>query len=369
MFTHSGRLERWLGTEKVELLSSAMVDWYGPPIAIAGIPGNVWAMPGGDFRGPIASGGFVNAIDFAEQRLKRAWRNWTERSKYQMHSGFASLSDLIAEATAGKRYFFPFQKTGFTGVLGVTNSLWQAAGYPSSGTAATTAAGGRVLTDASVGAMPFTNPASPDTMHFTVGYPLASVINNTLLLYDRLFDVNKIIATTAVEAVTGVPTRYQSTVSTAADYIGGNFLHIAVGNTALAATAHIWTSSCVYRDQTGTTSAMPAVTGNASAIVHRLDQPVGQWFVPLQNGDVGVGSLVSMNHSVAVATGVIEFVIGHPITFMPCPIANMVCVADGINTAFSLVRIFDDACLTFLDICKPATGATNYAGSFEAVAG
>jgi len=44
-------------------------------------------------------------------------------------------------------------------------------------------------------------------------------------------------------------------------------------------------------------------------------------------------------------------------------------VTDGINSAFNLARIFDDAALAFLEVCKPATGATNYAGSFTTVAG
>jgi hypothetical protein len=54
---------------------------------------------------------------------------------------------------------------------------------------------------------------------------------------------------------------------------------------------------------------------------------------------------------------------------MPCPIANIVCPVDGINTAFNLARIFDSACLAFLEVIKPATTATTYTGSFTAVAG
>jgi len=70
-----------------------------------------------------------------------------------------------------------------------------------------------------------------------------------------------------------------------------------------------------------------------------------------------------------VATGTLYFVIGHPIAWMPCPIANLVCVVDGINTAFNLARIFDNACLSFLEVIKPSVTATTYNGSFTAVAG
>jgi len=42
---------------------------------------------------------------------------------------------------------------------------------------------------------------------------------------------------------------------------------------------------------------------------------------------------------------------------------------DYINTALNLTRIFDDAALAFLEVNKPATGATTYNGIFSGVAG
>ena len=345
-----------------------MKNWYGPPIAVAGVPGNVWAHRGGDFSGPIRAGQFMNAVDFAVMRMKRAMRESSRRQLYQYNAGFTSLSDLIAEATSGKRYAFQFQKVGATGVVAVTNSLWGLGNQPAAGANASNAPGGDTTTSATTGAFAFTNPTGGDTQHFVVGYPTASVAGNTLLLYDRLFQVNKTMNSTATEAVTGVPSRYQSTTSTAADYIGGNFLFVEVGGTALFATAHNWTV-CLYLDQGNASSTLPSLTGNSAAIVRRLDHPTSQWFAPLETGDVGIKALTQMQASAAVATGVINFVIGHPIAWMPCPIANIVCVADGINTSFNLVRIFDNAALAFLEVVKSATGATTYTGQFETVAG
>jgi hypothetical protein len=254
-------------------------------------------------------------------------------------------------------------------VVNVANSLWGLGGLPAAGADGSAAPGGRAPTDATTGAMPFTNPTSGDTLHFVSGFPTASVAANTLLLYDRIFDVAKTMNSSGTESVTGVPTRYQSSTTTDMDYAGGNFLFIEVGGTALANTAHNWTT-CLYRNQADTDSVtLPSLTGNAQAIARRLDHPAGQWFAPLATGDTGIKDLNQMQCSAAVATGVINFVIGHPIAFMPCPVANMVCVADGINTAFNLTRIFDDAALAFLEMPKPATTATNYSGSFTAVAG
>lgn len=365
---HAAQLERWLGTEKVERLSRAMRDWYGPPIAVAGVPGRVKVYGGGDFRGRILSGRAASAFDAAEGVFRRLRRGLEVAAKNhgQLNAGFASLSDLIAASTtAGRKKVFQFQKVGVTGVANVTNSLWQSAGMPGVGAAGSAAPGGRAPTDATTGAFPYTNP-SAGTLHFVVGNPIASVVNNSLLLYDRIFDVAKTMNSTANESVTGVPSRYQNTSSGTADSAEGNFLAIEV-QTALAATAHNW-DSCLYTDQAGNGSAaLPTVTGNSSAIVQRLDQPAGTWFCPLADGDNGIKELDQMHCSAAVATGAINFVIGHPIAFMPCQIANQVCVADGVTTALNLERIFDDAALAFLELCKPATTATTYTGQFNAV--
>jgi len=79
--------------------------------------------------------------------------------------------------------------------------------------------------------------------------------------------------------------------------------------------------------------------------------------------------LHQMQCSAAVATGVINFVIGHPLAWMPCPVANLVNLFDFIGTAFNLVRIFDDAAMAFLEVNKPTTGATNYNMGITAVHG
>jgi hypothetical protein len=364
--THATKLERWLGAELVAQISERTRTWYGPPIALAGVPGRVFALGGGDFRGRIETGSFASARCAAE-KITRRIRKAARLQAGQLNTGFASLSDLISEATAGKKRIYPFQKAGSTGVVNVASSLWRQGNLPSAGVTPAAAPGGLAPTDATAGGHPFTNPTGGDTQHFTTGYSTASTAANSLLLYDRIFHVAKTMNSSATEAVTGVPTRYQA--SSGEDSSAGNFLFVEVGGTALAATAHNWTV-CTYTDESGNTGAtLPSLTGNSAAIVDRLDHPVGQWFAPLAAGDTGVRALTQMQCSAAVATGAINFVIGHPLAFLPCPVANMVCVADGINTAFNLVRIFDDACLAFLEMPKPATTATTYSGMFETVSG
>jgi len=371
--THSDRLERWLGADKVAQLSAAMCNrdakWYGKPIAVHGVPGLVYATKDGDFIGAIDAGYEVSAIDRAEDIIRRHHRMQRARmARVRRQSGaIGSLDQALAAYFGGGNRTFSFNKAGTTGVVGATNTLWFVGSQPAAGSAAAAAPGGTVPTDATTGSWGFDNPSS-GTQHFVFGNPIASVAANTLLLYDRLFSVTKTMNSSTTEAVTGVPTRYQSTTAGAADSAANNFLMIEC-RTALAATGHNWTT-CTYVDQDGNTGAtLPSVTGNSGNIINRLDQPAGTWFCPLASGDTGIKNLTQMQCSAAVATGAIDFTIGHPIAFMPCGIANFVCEKDGLTTSISLERIFDDACLAFLEICKSATTATTYNGTFTTLRG
>jgi hypothetical protein len=212
--------------------------------------------------------------------------------------------------------------------------------------------------------MVFANPAA-GTLRLTGADVTCSVINNSLLLYDRIFGVAKTMNSTGTEAVTGVPTRYQSTTPTAEDYIGGNFGFVEVGLTALAATAHNWTV-CTYLDQANAASTLPSLTGNSGAITHRLDHPVQQWFAPLASGDSGMKAWTQMQCSALVATGLINFVIGHPIGFMSFPVINSMMPFDWLTNRDQAPRIFADAYLAFLEITKPFTTTTTYTGRIAA---
>lgn len=369
--THSQKLERFLGAEKVELISERMKTWYGPPIALGDVPGAVYACAGGDFRGRIAAGQMSSLVDFVEQRLKRIVRNATRKQLYQLNAGFASMSDLIAEATTGgQKRQFTFYKQGVTAdAIGNCQSLWGVGGFPGAGANASAAPGGDAPTDATTGAFPFTNPGSGETQHFVGGRAWADVDNRILLLYDRLFQVDKTMNSTATEAVTGVPTRYASSTPTDANYSGGNFLFPEVGGTLLAATAHNH-DEIQYRNQAGTAAQVaPAIAGVSGMNARCIDLDPGRWFIPLADGDTGIQALSQIQLDALVATGVLNYVIGHPIAMFSLPIANKLQELDGIMTAFNLTRIFDDAALAFLSLAQASTTATNFNVQFETVAG
>lgn len=361
-----GQVERWLGFERAEHLRNSMrpaggVPWYGRPICLIDVPGSVWVTRDGDFVGKMNRGYFASALDSLDEYLRRVWRGAGKVHHGMAAAGFASISDALSLASQGFSQRRNFNKVGPTGVVAVTSSLWRLGPQPAVGSAPAAAAAGTAFTSSSTGALSFANPAA-GTNRLVGADGGASVIGNTLLCYDLIYGVAKTMNSTATESVTGVPTRYQSSTTTAEDYAGDNFLFIQVGGTALAATAHNWTV-CTYRNQAGTDAqTMPSLTGNSGAIVDRLDHPTNQWFAPLATGDTGIMDLAQMQCSAAVATGVIWFMIGHPLGFMTFSAINAILPFDWLTNRDQAPRIFDNACPAFLEVLKPTTTATTYTG-------
>jgi hypothetical protein len=355
--THSSKLTRFMGTEKVESFAQQMKGWYGRPIHLLDVPGRIRVGPDGDFVGPITQGEYSSVLDVFENMLRCA----AKAPRATLHAGFASISEALARASQGFSQRRSFRKDGPTGANNTTSSLWRVGAHPAAGAAPANAPGGTAQTSATVGALAFANPAA-GTNRLVGANVGASIVGNSLLAYDLIFGVNKTMNSTATEAVTGVPTRYQSATATAEDYAGDNFLFVQVGGTQLAATAHNWTV-CTYTDEAGNAGAtLPLITGNSAGIVDRLDHPSGQWFAALASGDTGIKALTQMQCSAAVATGVIWFMIGHPLGFMSFPIINLMMPFNWLTSPDQAPRIFDNACIAFLETEKPGTTATTYTG-------
>lgn len=395
--THSDKLEKWLGTEQLKSVSDAFKTFYYP-VPLHGVPGNVYVMPGGDFAGEVKAGSYMSKGDSAREVMKRVLKNADRLAKrgsalgkladliraedVRMYSvgAFASIDAVVAAYTGGKGQVIQFSKTGVaSNAIGNANDLWTRAGSPGAGAAGSAAPGGKAWSKADSGSIALVNGATTDSNHYLNWTLTASVINNSLLLYDRLFSVAKTMNSTATEAVTGVPTRYQSTTTTDVEYIGGNFVTISNPTTVLAATAHNVTQAAsavwLYTNQAGTGSkqlnnngtAIQTLAGVSACVVGGVDLAVGNWFIPLAAGDSGIKEIDQMQLSAAVATGTLDCVIGHPIAVNACPIANMACLDDGLYTSLNLTSILDDACLAFLELPKPATTATNYSGVLRIV--
>jgi hypothetical protein len=364
--THAARLERWVGPAELERISAAVRDWYGPPIPVGNVPGAVYATRGGDFVGRIRGGGFASMADFATQRIDRILRNASRAQVGRMHAGFASLSDLIAEATTGgKKQIHPFNQAGTVAAAAPQPmSLWNVGAKPLAGGVGGTRGTGRACTRTTVGALGQANAGASDQLHLTLMGACATV-PNTLLLYDRLWDQTWNHATGTTQAIDSAnrPTRYQT-----AALAPGNFASGEV-TTALSATAHNITLT--YVDDAGNTAeAAAAYAAPVSAAANRIPLVSPNWFLTLNAGDTGLRYFTNFAQStITSVTGVSNFFIGHPLAFVPCPVANIMFLLDGINSAFNLERVFDDACLCFLELPKTATTATTYNGFVSMVSG
>lgn len=363
--THAGRLERWLGAEEVARTSVAFRHWYGPPVALGSVPGNVFVTAGGEFVGRIAVGDELTQLDLIEAVVRKHERKRFLRyvlSSRQL-GAFTSLSDLLADYSGGKGQQLVWSKTGVAAnAIGNSNELWTRAGQPGAGAAGAAAPGGTATTNSTAGNFGYKNPVNANTGHHLGGFFTADRLGNFLLI-DQLLRVAKTMNSTATEAVTGVFTRYQSQTVTAADFIGGNFCFPADPTTVLPATAHNWTV-CQYTDDAGNaTQSFPSIAGVSACVVGGIDLLAGSWFMPLAAGDVGVKALTQMQCSALVATGTIDFVVAHPLGMYSNAVINLTVLVDTLTTAIDqLTNIYDNACLTFLDILKPATNATIASG-------
>jgi hypothetical protein len=269
----------------------------------------------------------------------------------------------------------PFSKTGAapTAIYGAMDT-WMEGPAPAAG-----AAGGAltsaptVTTSATTGALPFVNAVvNANTSHFVNAWVEASAIN-VLLMVDQLFRGAYILSTGGAQTVLNSSaanwTHYQSTTATDPSYAGGTFAYPAVTGTLLAATAHNW-HLCTYRNQANAaTNTMPDIAGISACAKWQIDLLLQSWFVPLAAGDTGIFNLQGDNvqTSATVATGTVDWVVAHPITILPCPIAAVAQNIDGVASAFNLAIVYDNACLNFIELPKPATTATTYSGIITTV--
>src|SRR3972149_8596950 len=203
---HSGRLERYLGTERVEYLSSTMRGWYGPPIALLDVPGAVRMTGDGDFVGQFDRGYFVGALDALYSELRDLWMRVSHPPHGRLAAGFASVDDALARSSGGFGQVIngQVQKTGPTGVTASSSDLWRLGAMPVAGALGAAPPGGTANALGNTGAMLFTNPAA-GTLRLTGADFAATVANNALMLYDRLFSVSPNMNSSATQSVTGVP--------------------------------------------------------------------------------------------------------------------------------------------------------------------
>lgn len=263
--------------------------------------------------------------------------------------GFNSYDEILTGFTDGQRYQkLWFQKTlPSTTVTLIPHTMWKATGIPAAGTDATTgAANGRVLTSASTGAMPYNDATAGRSMFMLGAGALAYTnITGTMVLIDRISDVNLNYATVGTTTITGLDA--SSRMSSR-----GAKLWIEVTSALGAAAATITVN---YTNQSGTPGRSCTVTGTASAVVGRSIN--GHIWQNLQAGDTGIQSIQS--YAIATgSTGTMNLCLVEPICYIPLYASPMWNDRDLIVEVPDLDVLPSSACISAILITNGAATPT-----------
>ena len=251
------------------------------------------------------------------------------------------LMNTLTGGTAAREQLFYFYDNrigsgaGAAAVIGQFTSMWTFNGYAGSGAAPGGTA--RNPTNATMGALPFTDPTGGRAKYLCGGYAYTNNFG-AMTLYDRLADYR---------GLSGTSTSAQNTTSLAVNrYTGtesiGNQIWLEI-YTIVGATAT--TATVSYTNQAGTsgrTSKAVVFGGTARREATRHIR------VPLADGDTGVRSVESVtlaattgmagDFGVTIAREIASFIIGS---------AGSGALTDFLTQLPSLPEIKTDACLTF----------------------
>jgi hypothetical protein len=280
--------------------------------------------------------------------------------------GFATYDAIVNALTTGQGQARYFNKAGLGGTITATNAydLWTAAGQPVAGTYASVSGTGVARDNTTAGAMGFTAPVSPATLHgLSVGAG-STVTLGTLLLYDRLIEYpfTSNAAATINMTSPAVPARDANAANLGAG------VQMMLHSTTATARAAV-TVTVTYVNSAGTAGRVSAATNSAgTAAVGSLSNPAGQpFFWPLAAGDTGVRTITSIQISATMTATPMCMSLIRPIAYLPIMAANSYVERDLVLQLASLPRIPDGAALGLAVLAN--TTSTPCFGQIQAAAG
>lgn len=179
--------------------------------------------------------------------------------------GFSSYDQIIDALTVqGKGQDYFYNKASIATAAASFWSLWTAAGQPGAGGFGGTGLAARAVSATTTGALKFTNPTAPDTLHLLALSAASSVAAGTLLAVDRLLDYPGISCTS-----TSLQTM-DNTVTIPRYTTGVGVQMFAEVTTTLGATPQ--TLTIAYTDQGGTAGNVATLAPVVSSDVQRVPQ-------------------------------------------------------------------------------------------------
>jgi hypothetical protein len=220
-----------------------------------------------------------------------------------------AITDLDGIVGGTKGAGFIFKSAGQpTTAANSWHSYWAATAIPGAGTLATgNTTAGIIPTEATAGAMPFTDPTG-GAISYIMGAVVSSTVSGTVWLYDRCFALGALTPTSGAYPgpVTG------TALDRPAD--GAGCMIMAEIVTALSAAAH--TVTITYTNEAGD-------TGRTATVVLPASAPIGRvFFATLQAGDSGVRQITGVSGSATPPTGTFNLLIIRPL-LMAGAVANV----------------------------------------------
>jgi hypothetical protein len=257
-------------------------------------------------------------------------------------AALADLSDLINRSTGGNSgtpqnvFFHKVARVAGAAatapIAGRWASLWTYDGWPAGG-----AAPGAVAapTNATTGALPFTDPGGGRESHLTQAWA-TGLVGGTLLLYDRLLHIGGLNATTTTaQTVGGTLTRNTGGV--------GNFAFLEV-YTIIGTTGTTFTME--YTNQAGTTARVSTATGIGATNFREVTRAI---MIPLQAGDTGIRAVANVDLLATTGTaGNFGLTVGKPIAYCGIGAAGAGGWRDFVTGMPGIPKIEAGACLSLL---------------------
>lgn len=266
---------------------------------------------------------------------------------------------LAGISVDGKDQDYQFNKASITTVANSIFSLWTANGQPGTGAFGGTPLAARAVTGATTGAMRFTNPTAPDTLHLLSFGALSTVAAGTLFLLDRLLDYPTIDCTsTSLQTLDNTVTLPRYTT-------GAGVRLFAEVTTTLGATPQ--TMTLTYTNSDGTGSRVTTLSPTVSAAVARV--PQAGLFIPLAAGDhAGLRSVQSVQFGGSMGAGVLNLTLCRPMRAeLPLPSASFWQERNLVQHVPRVPRVFDDAALMMM-LAAATTSSGDIKGQLFALA-
>jgi hypothetical protein len=270
-------------------------------------------------------------------------------------AGFATYDDIISAISVnGRAEYREFLKGSMTTVAGNVYSRWQASGSPAAGTFGTSGTG-RVIDNTFAAAIPFASATGGRFKHLLSAGLGSTVSLGTVLIYDRVVEYPFTGTTTSATFGTQPTPPARDLAGTT----NGDGFMMFLESYSATATAAV-TVTPTYTNSAGTGSRTNAFTSIATAaLAGCIANPIGQMFLQLASGDVGVRTIQSYTLSASLLAANMAFVLGRPLAWVPLMGSNSYVERDLVLQLANLPRLYDGTAMGIALLANAATCPLN----------